>query len=88
MMTAPGVDSSSPSSPVANPSSAAASAPGAVWISRPDIFTSARVANGATAYTGSPCLRAALRSRRNTMGDSSSGSKPTNTTTGADSRSA
>ena len=38
-----------------------------------------RVAKGATAITRSPCLRTALRSRRNTIGDSSSGSSPAST---------
>ena len=87
MMTAPGLDSCSPTSPVASPSRAEASAPGTVLSNRPAIFVSPRVAKGAIAYTGTPCLRAALRNRRNTMGDSSSGSNPTSSTAGADSRS-
>ena len=71
-----------------SPPKAAASAPGAVSISVPCSFFSPLVANGATAWTASPCLRAALRSRRYTIGDSSSGSKPASRTTDADSRSA
>ena len=86
MMTALGVESSSRISPVARPSSVDGSAPGAVLSKRPDIFQRAS-RERATAYTGTLCLRAALRSRRNTMGDSSSGSNPTSRTTGADSRS-
>ncbi len=46
------------------------------------------MAKGATAYTAVLFLRTALRSRRKTIGDSSSGSKPTRTTALARSRSA
>ena len=60
----------------ARPSSAPASPPGAVRISVPDILCRPRVANGATAAPAGRVLRAALRSRRKTIGDSSSGSKP------------
>ncbi|COX84882.1 Uncharacterised protein [Mycobacterium tuberculosis] len=87
-MTAPGVASRSPTAPVARSSSAAGSPPGTVLISRPDILCRPPVAKGAIVYTGTRCLRAALRNRRNTIGDSSSGSNPTSSTTGADSKSA
>ena len=69
-------------------SSAAASPPGAVAITLPPILASPRVANGAIDVTFSPRLRNALRSRRKTIGDSSSGSNPASTTAGADSMSA
>ena len=79
-MSAPGSFSCASSG---RPSSAAASAPGAHSMSLPAIFVSPRVANGAIDITCSAFLRAALRSRRNTIGDSSSGSKPTSRTAGA-----
>jgi hypothetical protein len=84
-MTAPGSFSCASS---ARLSSAVASAPGTHSMSLPAIFVSPRVANGAIEDTCSAFLRAALRSRRYTIGDSSSGSKPTSRTAGALSRSA
>ena len=69
-------------------SSAAASAPGTVRMCRAASFAVPREASGAIAITGRCRRRTALRSRRNTIGDSSSGSNPTRTTTGAASRSA
>ena len=54
---------------------------------RPSLV-SPRVAHGATETTSAPRLRTALRSRRKTIGDSSSGSRPARSTTGACSRSA
>ena len=75
-----------PASPPRRPR-ARASSPGTVASSLPDSLASPRLANGATAYTLSADLRTALRNRRKTMGDSSSGSKPASSTAGACSRS-
>ena len=72
---------------VASASSAAASPPGVVGMTRALSLVDPREANGAMVITGSACWRTALRSRRKTMGDSSSGSNPASTTTGAVSRS-
>ena len=87
MMIAPGLESRSPvrrwpARPAQWPRHRARSE--SAW---PHNFFSPLLANGATACTGSPRLRAALRNRRYTIGDSSSGSKPTSSTAGADSRS-
>ena len=76
-----------PTSDVARSSSAAVSDPGAVGTSTPDSLSSPRVEKGATAYTAVRCVRTPLRSRRKTIGDSSSGSKPTRSTAFAFSRS-
>ena len=46
----------------------------------PPSFSRPREARGATANTAVLFLRTALRSRRNTIGDSSSGSNPTSST--------
>ncbi len=68
--------------------SASASAPGSVRISSPPILARPAPANGASEKTLRPRLRQALRSRRKTIGDSSSGSNPASSTAGAFSRSA
>src|SRR5580693_6549944 len=68
--------------------SAVASSPGWVTSSSPDSLARPGLASAAMENTWSVCRLAALRSRRNTMGDSSSGSNPASSTTGACSRSA
>ena len=83
-ITAPGALSRSPARlksasqepPAASAVSAAGSAPGTVGSSVPDTLASPGEASAAIENTGRPRLRAALCSRRNTMGDSSSGSNP------------
>ena len=55
--------------------------------SSPFIFAKPALANGATEYTLVFPFIAALRSRKNTIGDSSSGSNPTNSTLAAASKS-
>ena len=59
------------------------SSPGTVASRVPNAFRTPLVSHGATANSLCPRLRAALRSRRKTIGDSSSGSKPTSSTAGA-----
>ena len=61
---------------------ARASSPGTVASRSPDSLASPRVANGAIAKTCRSYLRTAFRSRRKTMGDSSSGSNPASSTAG------
>ncbi|SPB31363.1 hypothetical protein MAJHIDBO_01676 [Propionibacterium freudenreichii subsp. shermanii] len=77
---------SSSSPAAASLSSSAASVPGAVGHSRAPIFSEPRVAKGANDTTCSLFLRHALRRRKKTIGDSSSGSKLTSTTLVAFSR--
>ena len=72
-----------PSVPSASARSDCASAPGSVVSTVADSFSAARVANGARSKTGRPRVRTARRSRRKTIGDSSSGSKPASSTAGA-----
>ena len=74
--------------PAASAVSVAGSVPGTVGSSVPETFSRPGEASAATENTVSPVLRAALRSRRNTIGDSSSGSNPASSTAGAASRSA
>ncbi len=81
-MTAPSLDSASVTAP-SRPPSAAASAPGSVATSVPSSLARPREANGATDQTAVRPRRVDLRIRRNTIGDSSSGSKPTSSTAGA-----
>ena len=71
----------------ARSSSAAASLPGPDLINAPDSLVRPRVANGAIDITCRACFRTALRSRRKTIGASSSGSRPASSTTDAFSRS-
>ncbi len=59
------------------------SSPGTVASRVPNALRTPLVSQGATANSRCPRLRAALRSRRKTIGDSSSGSKPTSSTAGA-----
>ncbi len=73
---------------MASASSATASLPGAVRMSRTDNFWAPGEASGAMLSTGRARVRTALRNRRKTIGDSSSGSKPASSTIGAVSRSA
>src|SRR5579875_793493 len=99
-ITAPGAASACPArcqappavpglaSAAASAVSAAASSPAAVASSSPFSLASPRLASAAIENTVSPPRRAALRSRRKTIGDSSSGSKPASSTAGARSRSA
>ncbi len=75
-------------SAVESAASTSVSVPGAAGISRPPSLRSPPVANGAMATIAARFLRNALRSRRKTIGDSSSGSKPTRSTWAAFSRSA
>ena len=75
------------SSSPARSSSAVASPPGPVLISLPDSLARPRVAKDAMDNTCRPRLRTALRSRRKTIGTSSSGSSPASSTAGACSRS-
>lgn len=89
-MTAPGclIASAATASTAPRSSRTAVSEPGTAGISVPFILPSPAVANGATEKTFRPFFRHALRRRRKTIGDSSSGSKPTRSTAGAFSRSA
>ena len=86
--TAPGADRAVATSPPSSSVSAVASAPGAVCRSRAAVLTEPGERNGAIVNTLVPTRRTALRSRRKTIGDSSSGSKPASSTAGACSRSA
>ncbi|GAA3416766.1 hypothetical protein GCM10018952_46170 [Streptosporangium vulgare] len=89
-MIAPGclIASAARASTAARSSRTAVSEPGTAGIRVPRILASPGPANGATEKTFRPFLRAALRRRRKTIGDSSSGSKPARSTAGAFSRSA
>ena len=84
--TAPGSRSASIAGPPQVPSARAcsdcASAPGSVVRTVACSFSAARVANGARSKTGSLRVRTARRSRRKTIGDSSSGSNPASRTAG------
>ena len=62
------------------PATAALSAPGATLINSPFSFSTPIESFVATALTFSARLRTCLLMRRKTIGDSSSGSKPTSTT--------
>ena len=74
--------------PAASAVSVAGSAPGTVGSSVPAIFARPGEASAATENTLIAVLRDALRRRRKTIGDSSSGSNPASSTAGAASRSA
>ena len=82
--TAPGSASAAATSS-GRASRAAASSPGAVRTRWPPVFTTAGVLHEPTCTTRVP-WRAALRSRRKTIGDSSSGSNATHSTVRAASR--
>ncbi len=85
-MTPPPSSATSPS--LARPATTEASAPGVARTRLPCSFSSPREVCEVTAYTRVPWCRTPLRSRRKTIGDSSSGSNPTRTTEFACSRSA
>ena len=90
-MTAPGCRRAArvpPVSPPRSSRSALASPPGSQAHHSASILTVPRVRTGDSAMTRGPPLRVAARRRRKMMGDSSSGSRPTRSTTGARSRSA
>ena len=86
MMTAPGAASASRIS-AGRSANALASSPGVAGISVPFILLRPRLAPEPNENTRVPDADA-LRSRKNTIGDSSSGSKATRSTAGAASRSA